>query len=333
LIGSSHSHAGLTGPWHSLRNQRQGLAALVERIATGGRFLRTRRLRGGLGCRSDVIDIERADGSRWKVTLRRFVRTGHRWSTPESAAHEYKILRLLQSAGVPAPRPILLDAEGEYFGVPAMVLSYLPGRPLFPAMNIERWSEGLAEILIKLHAVTPDRFDLSWLHVQLRDGMRSRIDEWRAEKPSDPLAVDMLAVLDAKLAGIDFSNPALVHDDFWSGNTVAYRGRIIGIIDWTTAEVGDPRTDVSECRIDMVLSHGIEVADRFREDYERMAGRRLDDLWYLDLYRGFHAYLEYEHWLDGYHDMGLVHLKAAEVGARLKAFLQRALEGARGLSG
>ena len=134
----------------------------------------------------------------------------------------------------------------------------------------------------------------------------------------------------AESSRIDFSHPTLVHDDFWSGNTVAYRGRIIGIIDWTSAEVGDPRTDVSECRIDMVLSHGIEVADCFRDDYERLSGARLADLWYFDLFRGFHALLEYEHWLEGYHDMGLVHLKPAEVGARLRAFLRRALdEGSR----
>jgi aminoglycoside phosphotransferase (APT) family kinase protein len=295
----------------------------------GGRLVGTRRLTGGLGCRSDVLDIAAPDGTREKFTLRRFVRGDHRFSKPDHVAHEFKVLRLMERAGVPAPWPILLDAEGEFFGVPAIVVSYLPGRPLFPTRNIERWTDGLADVLLKLHAVTPDRFDLSWLHVQLRDGMRETIAEWAADARKDPLAGEMHAVLDRELDGIDFSKPALVHDDFWSGNTVAYRGKIVGIIDWTTAEVGDPRTDVSECRIDMVLSHNADVADAFRDDYERLSGRPLKDLWYFDLYRGFHAYLEYEHWLKGYHDMGLTHLKPAEVGARLKAFLQRALEQSR----
>ena len=263
--------------------------------------------------------------SRWKVTLRRFVRTAHRFSTPAHVTHEYEILRLVESAGIPAPRPILLDAAGEYFGVPAIVMSYLPGRPLFPMRNIARWTEGLARVLLTVHAVTPERFDLSWLGVHLRDGMRKRIEESRDDARTDALAAEIHEVLDAELGRIDFSAPTLVHDDFWSGNTVAHWGRIIGIIDWTSAEVGDPRTDVSECRIDMVLSHGIEVADAFRDDYERLAGRSLDDLWYFDVYRGFHALLEYEHWLEGYHDMGLVHLRPTEVGARLRAFLLRAL--------
>jgi len=313
----------------SLSPPAEGLAALVDRLAPGGRVVRTRRLPGGLGCRMDVLDIECADGSRWKVTLRRFVRTAHESSTLEHVAHEFEVLRLVERAGIPAPRPILLDAGGGFFGVPAIVMSYLPGRPLFPTTNIARWTEGLARVLLTVHAVTPDHFDLSWLGVRLRDGMRARIEEWRDEAQTDPLATKMHGVLEAELDRIELSMPTLVHDDFWSGNTVAYRGRIIGIVDWTSAEVGDPRTDVSECRIDMVLSHDVDVTDAFRDDYERLSGRRLDDLWYFDLFRGLHALLEYELWLDGYYDMGLTHLKPGEVGARLRAFLRGALDEGR----
>lgn len=86
MIALEHSHAHLTDRAHSLRKNQKGLTALVERLAPGGRLAGTRRLRGGLGCRSDVVDIERADGSRLKVTLRRFVREAHRSSAPEHVA-------------------------------------------------------------------------------------------------------------------------------------------------------------------------------------------------------------------------------------------------------
>jgi aminoglycoside phosphotransferase (APT) family kinase protein len=228
LIASPHSHVNLTSRTLSPRVQPHGLASLVECLTPGGRLVRTRRLAGGLGCRSDVLEIERADGSRWKVTLRRFVRAEHRFSTPEHVIHEFDILRLVEAAGIPAPRPVLLDATGEYFGVPAIVISYLPGRPAFPTTNVARWTEGLARALLRVHAVTPDRFDLSGLNVQLLDGMRKSIDEWRDEAQIEPLAAEVHAVLDTEQDRIDFSKPTLVHDDYWSGNTVAYRGRIIG---------------------------------------------------------------------------------------------------------
>lgn len=301
------------------------LAALVDRLSPGGRLVRTRRLRGGLSARMHVLDIERADGSRWKVSLRRSRRL-EKWSTPEHYAHQFDILRLLERAEVPAPRPLLLDAEGEFVGVPAMVLSYLPGRSIFPATNLDAWTEGIARGILAVHAVTPDRFDLSWLGVFLRDGMRERNERTRESQHLDPLATEIQGVLEANLDRIDFSAPTLVHDDFWAGNTVWYRGRLAGIVDWTTAELGDPRADVSECRIDFVISHGLEVADQFRDDYERLSGRPLVHLWYFDLFRGVKALLQYEQWLEGYHDFGLIHLRAEDVGERLRAFLRRALE-------
>jgi len=308
----------------SLATRPEAVAALVERLAPGGRLVRGRRLRGGLGCRMDVLGIERPDGSRWKVSLRRFVRE-HRFSTPEHVTQEFDVLRLVETAGVPAPRPVFLDARGEYFGVPVMVMTYLPGRPLFATRNIGTWTDVLAEALRTVHAVTPERFDLSGLNVHLREGMRERIEGWDALQ-SDPLTAQIHAVLAAGLERIDLSAPTLVHNDYWPGNTVWYRGRLAGIVDWSSAEVGDPRADVAQCRVDLIFSHGIEVADAFREDYERLAGGSLCDLWYFDLLRGVGGFLECEKWLVGYHDMGLRALRPNDVKKRLRAFLRRALQ-------
>ena len=273
----------------------------------------------------DVLEVERSDGGRWKVSLRRFVKEV-RISTPGHVAQEFEVLRLIETAGIPAPRPILLDAEGELFGVPAIVLSYLSGRPLFAAKNVEAWTDSLARALHTVHAVTPDRFDLSGLNVYLRDGMRERIQRRRHTLEGDRLGAEMHAVLEAELERIDFSAPTLVHHDYWPGNTIWYRGRLAGIVDWTNAELGDPRADVAQCRIDLTFSHGIEVADAFRRDYERLAGRRLPDLWYFDLFRGIGALLQYEQWLEGYRDLGLSHLRPEDVAARLRTFLRRALD-------
>jgi len=270
----------------------------------------------------DRLDVQREDGSRWQVALRRFVNP-HRFSTPEHVAHEFAILQLAEIGGIPAPRPILLDVEGEYFGVPTIVLSFLPGKPIFPTSNIGAWVGALAGALHTVHDVTPDRYDLSALGVYLRDGMRERIrtDAFRSVE----LAADVYDVLERDLDRIDFSRPTLVHDDFWPGNTIWYRRRLQGIIDWTTAEVGDPRADVAQCRIDLTISHDIEVAEAFREAYERLAGRSLAHLWYFDLFRGVKAFAQYEQWLVGYHDIGLRHLLPADVGSRLRQFLTRAL--------
>ncbi len=311
------------------RSKPGAFARLVEELAPGGRMVRARRLRGGLGARMQVLDIERADGTRLKVSLRRFVRA-HRFSTPDHVAHEYRILQLIEEAGIAAPRPLLLDAEGRMFGVPAIVLTYLRGRPLYASRDVSSWVGQLAQALLSIHALTNDDVDLSWLSLYDREGMRKEIgrrEEQARERGS--LAREVHAVLNAEIDRIRWLEPVFVHDDFWPGNTVWRYGRLVGVIDWTSAELGDPRADVSQCRADIALSLGRDEADAFLEAYQARAAQPLPDVWYFDLFRGLRALIYYEQWLEGYHDAGLMHLTSALARERIEAFLRAALDRAR----
>lgn len=273
----------------------------------------------------DVLDIERADGTRFKVALRRFMRE-NRSSRPEHVAHEYRVLQLVEEAGIPSPRPLLLDAEGRLFGVPAIVLTYLPGQPLYIPRDLSSWANDLAAALLRVHAVTPERFDLSWLSVHLRDGIREELERRREYAQQDgALAREVHAVLEAEIDRISWPAPSFVHDDYWPGNTVWRFGRLTGVIDWTHAELGDPRTDVAQCRIDLALIPGPDAADAFRDAYQTNARTPLQDLWYFDLFRGLRAILSYQHWLAGYHDAGLTHVTPSLARERIEAFLRAAL--------
>ncbi len=300
----------------------------MERIAPGARVLRTRRLPGGLSCRMDVLEVECADGAPCKYTLRRFV-TGHRRSTPEWVAREFEVLRLVERAAIPAPRPVLLDADGEVFGVPAIVLSYLRGRPLFAQGHIAGWVGGLAAALRTVHAATPDRYDLSQLEVRGPEKVREQIEKFREASADHPIIRDVVKISESAGDHVDFSERVLIHDDFWPGNTVWYRGHLQGIVDWSSAKAGDPREDVAQCRVDLMFSHDQAVADAFLREYERQTEGALCDLWFFDLLRGVPALIHCEQWLSGYHDLGLRHLTPADVSDRLRAFLRRALERAR----
>ncbi len=307
------------------RAPRGSLARLVQRLSPGGRLVRMRRLRGGIGARMHVLEIEGADGARHRVSLRRFVRD-HRFSTSEHVGQEFEILCLVESAGIAAPRPLLLDARGEYFGVPAMVLSYLPGAPLYTQRDERAWVEQLARALLTVHAVTPDRFDLSKLGVHLLDGMRGQL-RLRADEAREhgALAREVHAALTEDLERIGWPEPCLVHDDYWPGNTVWYRGRLAGIIDWTAAEVGDPRVDVAQCRVDLTLIRGGDAADAFLAAYQALAPQTSPDVWYFDLHRGLGCLLSYEHWIEGYQDAGLTYMTSSLLRERVEAFLRRAL--------
>jgi aminoglycoside phosphotransferase (APT) family kinase protein len=135
----------------------------------------------------------------------------------------------------------------------------------------------------------------------------------------------MQKVLVANLDRIDLLPFTLIHSDYWSGNTIWYRGRFAGIVDWSDARVGDPRADIAEVRLDLAIGYGYEVADQFAEACERLSGEPVRDLWYWDLYRGMRAIQEYDWWLEGYHDFGQTHLTVEAAGANLRAFLAHAL--------
>ena len=308
------------------RAWRSTLAQVIQRLAPGGRLVRSRRLRGGVGARTDLLEIEEANGTRRKVTLRRFVRS-NRSSQPEHVAHEYRVLELIERLDIPAPRPLLLDAHGELAGAPAMVLTYLPGAPVYRPRNVTAWAEQLAAALLRIHGVTPTRADLSWLSVQLRDGVLRELDQRREHAyRHGALAREVHTALVDDIDSIEWPEATLVHDDFWPGNTVWHRGRLTGVIDWTHAEMGDPRTDVAQCRIDVALIIDQRAADAFLAAYQRLAPARLPQLWYFDLLRGLRALLSFEFWLQGYHDAGLSYVTPPYFRRRIRAFLRGALE-------
>ncbi len=274
----------------------------------------------------DVFDIERADGARRKVTLRRFPRD-NRKSQPEHVAHEYHVLQLLEKVGIPAPRPLLLDAEAELFGVPAFAMTYLPGAPVYLPRDVGEWAVQLARALLAIHAITPDRFDLSVLNVHLREGVRQDLKTRRPHaQEHGALARSVHAALVDDIDYIDWEDATLVHKDFWPGNTIWYRGKLTGVVDWTDAEVGDPRTDLSQCRIDLAIILDLAAAEALREAYQSNAAAPVQDVWYFDLLRGLGALLSYEFWLPGYHDAGLAHVTKRRARTRIEAFLRAALE-------
>ena len=271
-----------------------------------------------------ALNTERADGTGLKVTLRR-LRPHDADAEPDGLWRESELLRLLASVGISAPQPIYLDAEGRHFGTPASVLSFIPGRVNAAETKTGPWTDALAATLLSIHAVTPATIDLSILRAQ---DDRERIEDIAQHTDDSPFAQEIVSVLREHCERIAPLPPTLLHNDYWAGNTIWYRDRITGVIDWLHARVGDPRNDVSECRSAMTYDHNEDVANEFLAAYERGLGRKLPDIWYFDLLRGIAAFLWYEFWLEGAADLGM-QLDSVDTKARITAFLQHALEKSR----
>lgn len=293
---------------------RNSILRMLEDLYPGARLVSTRRLRGGLAAQTHSARIELADGTRKTLVLRR------KANGAERIPRHYRTLEVLDAMQVPAPKPIALDISGRYFDVPTMVIEHA-GYPLIRPHDKSSWVAQLAQALHRVHQVTPENADLAHLLEPL------------PQNPSTPPPPPESDVLLQKV-GASLSSFAekvaplprtLVHDDYWPGNTVWRHQRLTAIIDWDGAKIGDPRTDVAQCRIDLTFIAGPAAADAFLREYEAAHGGPIEDIWYFDLACFQRGYGWFERWHDGYADIGIDWTSPKEMGAAARQFAARAL--------
>jgi aminoglycoside phosphotransferase (APT) family kinase protein len=86
------------------------------------------------------------------------------------------------------------------------------------------------------------------------------------------------------LADVSARNPGvLLHGDFWPGNTLWRDGRLVAVVDWEDAAVGDPLADVANARLELVWALGVEAMEEFTHRYREATDVDLTDLPLWDL--------------------------------------------------
>ena len=97
-----------------------------------------------------MLELERPDGETHRLIVRRHGPIDLRHN-PEIAAHEFRLLQLVQTAGLLAPAPYYLDDFGEIFPTPYLVLQYIDGQPEFAPINLDDFLQQLATHLATIH--------------------------------------------------------------------------------------------------------------------------------------------------------------------------------------
>ncbi len=180
-----------------------------------------------------------------------------------SRAVEFHALARAHAAGLPVPRPLLLDAKGDWLGTPAFIMEEVEGgqaaglfEPDPYGSAREAVGEALFESLGRLHALVPDAADRAMLPGQDAAG---RLAWWRetiarhAAGP-EPVARAALRWLERHIPPPS-GPPAIVHGDFRSGNFLVRDGRLAALLDWEMAHIGDPMEDLAWAA-DPLWSHG-----------------------------------------------------------------------------
>lgn len=102
------------------------LAQVVAAIDPALQLTATWPLAGGVSSQVTAIEAELPGSTAQKLVVRQYG-PANLLSDPQSAAHEYLLLTLLQSAGLAVPSPRLADESREILPVPYLVTEFIEG--------------------------------------------------------------------------------------------------------------------------------------------------------------------------------------------------------------
>jgi aminoglycoside phosphotransferase (APT) family kinase protein len=244
------------------RPPRQALAWAAACL--GGPVISARALRGGMSSAVHLLTTEQANGRRRQAVLRRYVRPEVNDSEPGIAEREARALRAAGAAEVPTPVLLAIDPTGTGAGVPAVLMSRLPGRVDWWPSDASRWLRRLAGVLPAIHAAPLPPAGM----------IRPFTACPQASHQPPPWARYPRAW---ERAAEIYQQPApalpqvLVHGDFHPGNVLWRRGAVSGVVDWQAACTGPAVIDVAHCRVSL-LTFGTDTAERFTALWQRASG-------------------------------------------------------------
>ena len=244
------------------RPPRQALAWAAARL--GGPVVSARALRGGMSSAVHLLTVADGAGRRRRAVLRRYVRPELNAAEPDIAEREARALRAAGAADVPTPALLAVDPAGTEAGVPAVLMSRLPGRVDWWPSDTGRWVCRLAGVLPAIHGAPLPPAGL--------------IGPFAPDLPASyqpppwaryPRIWDRATAISRGPAPV--LPQVLVHRDFHPGNVLWRRGMISGVVDWQAACTGPAVIDVAHCRVNL-LAFGTGAAERFTAWWQHATG-------------------------------------------------------------
>jgi Ser/Thr protein kinase RdoA (MazF antagonist) len=232
----------------------------------GSPVVRIRRLAGASSAAVHAVHL--ADGTR--LVLRRYLWRGFLADEPLAPRREVDALGFAAAHHLPAPALVAADSTGADIGdgIPALLMTYLPGRAIsHPDVAL------LAETLAAIHDTDPAGYPYHYF-------------AWNRDGTTGPPAGAARPRLWERAITLwhdatpDY-RPVFIHRDYHPGNVLWRRRALSGVVDWVNACGGPIGCDLATCRGNLVDLAGRSAADRFIAAYTTLTGERLHPYWEL----------------------------------------------------
>jgi aminoglycoside phosphotransferase (APT) family kinase protein len=248
-----------------------------------------------------------------KTVLRQFVDAEWLKAEPDLALHEAASLNKAINIGVATPELIAYDEKGDECGVPATLMTQLPGTVLLKPTNFDVWLHQLAEALLHVHAI--EAGDFPWSYYPYNDISRLEPPRWSSFPKAWEKAIEVVA------GKRPATRERFIHRDYHPNNVLWQDGRISGVVDWVNACRGAHGLDVAWCRMNLAQLYGVEAADRYLDAYEALAGQGFEYHPFWDLIAAIELLPGPPGVYPGWTAFGMMHLDEELMRARADDYL------------
>lgn len=250
------------------------------------------------GASNDTVGLDldvTCDGQRFSLPLVLRPQRPDGILAPYDVGRQFRVMRALANSEVPVPAVLWHEAQGEVLGAPFFMMERVHGEtlPLFWYGANPRLLAA-AEMLATIHAVdwrtngmrflAPSGDDLPGPTACELANWRDRADGFRIGRA--PMLVGLADYLE-KNEPAD-ARHALLHGDPNPGNYLFRGDRVVTVLDWELAAIGDPRSDLGFYAALLTVFGGMGGAADGRtllsEAYEQVTGTRLHDLEYYEAF-------------------------------------------------
>ncbi len=289
------------------------LGSLAGSVEPGSSVLRSWALAGGISAQMTAVELRCADGRIRRLVLRR---PGDH-APADAAQREQRLLQAVRARGVPSQTPLGL-VEGA--GKTCLWLEYIEGQPDFRSAGDGSRVQQMAAQLARIHSAASE--DLSFLPHQAQ--RLEQLAGWQAS-PARVAREHRLRQVLAAGWPLEPRRQVLLHGDFWPGNILWSSGRLVAVIDWEDALVGDPLYDLAISRLDLLWIYGQAAMERFTAAYAAESGDDLRALPYYDLCAALRPGSFLAGWAKGYAARGRPDIDVAGLEAGRSRFAEQAL--------
>ena len=184
---------------------------------------------------------------------------GRKAKTAHDMGREYRILKALNPVFRYCPKPLAYTEDESIMGCPFYVMERIQGIILrknlpkgldFTPDQMRSLCENLLDVHYKLHSIDYKAIGLEGFG-KPAGYVKRQVEGWSeryraAHTPDAPAFEKVMQWLHDRMPP-DFSKPAVIHNDFKFDNVVLDPGnplKIMGVLDWEMATVGDPLMDL-----------------------------------------------------------------------------------------